>query len=148
MERALFWDTVRVLIFPLAAALIYFGAGLYRESDLRIRGLVVLGIFFGALTALQVYNQFPFIHDYVHYLRRGDAWVMEAQCRVVDTSSGTATGLGMAMVRLYCADGQEFITKYRRDYQRLAWRWARAGQVLRIRYLPRSRLVLEAIPIQ
>lgn len=138
-------DLLYILAFPFFGGLIYFGAGLYRQE---YRGCVlgILGLTFGGMMLLAIVSEFSCIYDYLQYLQHGDSYVQEATCEITEARSGTSAGLLMARQRLYCADGQEFITKYRRDYQRLAWRWAQERRVLRIRYLPRSRLILEAAP--
>ncbi len=142
---ALVRDVLLVFIFPLCGILIYIGAGLYKQ-EYRGCALLVLFLFFGGMTALEIWNEFPYLYDYFRYLRDQDHYVQEATCRITDVSSGTASGVLTAMERIHCQDGTQFVSKYRRDYQRVLWRWAREGRTLHVRYLPRSRLVLELMP--
>ena len=145
---------VRVLIYELLQVLapvffflfIYLGAGLYKE-EYRGCALAVLGLFFGGMLLLALWVSYPVLYDCVQYLRQGEAYVQDDSCHLVDVSSGIGiVGLVFPRDRLYCQDNQQFVSLYRRDYQRVLWRWAREGRTLHVRYLPRSRLVLELIP--
>ncbi|MGB9889895.1 MAG: hypothetical protein ACPLTQ_09530 [Anaerolineae bacterium] len=127
-------------------ALIYWGAGLYKE-EYRGCALATLGLFWGGLLALIVWDSYPFLYDCIQYLRQGDAYVQDATCRLEQVTSGTTIGFFLAQEHLHCQGGVDFISRYRRDLQRVLWRWAKEQRVLRIRYLPRSRLVLELTPV-
>lgn len=139
-------DLLYILSFPFFGALAYLVTTTLRQEYRSASSLVI--VVFAAATLLAIWSEFPFLYDYVQYLWQGSKYTQEAVCQITDVHSGTAAGLLMARQRLYCADGREFVTKHRRDFQRMAWRWAQANLVLYIRYLPRSSLVLEAVPVE
>ncbi len=126
-------------------ALIYWGAGLHKQ-EFRGCAFATLCLFWGGILLMMAVDGYPFLYDCVRYLRQGDAYVQDATCRLEEVTSGTAVGLVLAQERLHCQTGTTFISRYRRDYQRVLWRWAQEKRVLHIRYLPRSQLVLEIIP--
>jgi hypothetical protein len=144
--RALIYELLQVLAPVFFFAVIYFGAGLYKE-EYRGCALAVLGLFFGGVLLLALWVCYPVLYDCVQYLRQGEAYVQDDSCRLTDVSSGIGLfGLVFPRDHLYCQGNQEFVSLYRRDYQRVLWRWAREGRTLHVRYLPRSRLVLELMP--
>lgn len=144
--QALIKDTLYVLAFPVSGVLAYFVNSAFGQMR-REHLLWIVIVVFGGMMLLAFWSTLPFFQDYALYLQYGNDYVQRTDCQIVKARSGTTHGLLMAWQRLYCADGQEFITKYRRDYLRLGWRWAQERRVLRIYYLPRSRMVLKASPI-
>jgi len=132
------------LAVPIAVfALIYFGAGMHKE-EYRGCALAVIGGFCGCWLIFNAWGCFPEIYDCVQYLRQGDSYVREDVCHLEDVRSSVGrVGLVTARNRLHCRDGKEFVSEYRRDYPRVLWRWAKEQRILRVRYLPRSLLVLE-----
>ena len=141
--RVLIYELLQVLAPVFFFAVAYFGGGLHKE-EYRGCALTVLGLFFGGVLLLALWVCYPVLYDCVQYLRQGEAYVQDDSCRLVDVSSGIGIiGLVFPRDRLYCQDDQQFISRYRRDYQRVLWRWAKEERMLRVRYLPRSRLVME-----
>ena len=131
------------LAVPIAAfALIYFGGYMHKE-EYRWYALAVIGGFCSCWLIFNTWGCFPEIYDCVQYLRH-DSYVQEDICYLEDISSAIGmVGLVFPRDRLYCRDGKEFVSEYRRDYHKVLWRWAREKRILRVRYLPRSLMVLE-----
>jgi len=132
------------VLFPAGTFFIIYFGGRFHKEEYRGRALAMLGILFGGWFVLNAWAFSPEIYDCVQYLREGDSYVLEDICYLENVSSAIGTvGLVTARNHLYCRDGKDFISEYRRDYPRMLWRWAKEGRVLRVRYLPRSLLVLE-----
>lgn len=150
VRYALYLDAI-VLLISLAIALLFFALFVYflrRGEKINIGIAVATILFFLVIAGLNFYLDFPFFYDYIHYLRYGDFYVMQAVCLVTDTYDISGRGDWDLEVHFVCADGQEFVSKHQLKYRRLGWRWAQAKQNLLIYYLPRSRLILKAVPIE
>jgi hypothetical protein len=145
--RVLIYELLQILAPVFFFAIVYFGAGLHKEEH-RGCAIAMLGLFFGGWLILGLWDSYPLLYDCVQYLRQKDAYVHDDSCHLTMVTSGTAVALVLAQERLHCQDNKEFISRYRRDYQRVLWRWARESRTLHARYLPRSRLVLELTPVE
>ncbi|NPA30422.1 MAG: hypothetical protein GXO37_00300, partial [Chloroflexi bacterium] len=123
--------------------IIYFGFQLYQTKARGCaRGLLLL--LWGGLALLDFASKRKYYADYLRYLRLGDVYVMERTCLVTDAHAPTPTALVYATQHLQCADGTSLTLRYRRDYQRI---YPKVGRAFRVRYLPKSGLVVELEPL-
>lgn len=143
---ALFWNLLQIAIISLPFLLnplIYFGVGRPKDRDF-LGGMLILGFICCFSMVMGICYKSPLLHDYIRYLQDGDAYTQETICQVDGAVQG---GLLGEQVRWHCADGREFMHNGLSDLNRLVWGWVQARQRLQTRYLPRTGLILEAIPI-
>jgi len=136
---ALLKDLLLNLSFFAWIPIIYFGFQLYK-SEARGWALSLLWLLWGGLALLDLTTKWRYYADYLNYLRLGDGYVLEKTCLIEDAYAPITTALLHAAQYLKCADGTSLVIRHRRDYQRI---YPKVGRTFRVRYLPKSGLVLE-----
>lgn len=143
IRSAFMKDLLYNLFFLIWIPVIYFGFQLYKEES-RGCALTFLIMFFGGAALVDFSTKWAYYADYVNYIRQGDNYVMEKTCVVESIDASLSTAIVYGHQNLECSDGTHVELRYRRDYQRI---YPKVGRAFRVRYLPKSGMVVELEPL-